>query len=212
MLERIREQLSPIRLQLDALLARARRAAEPALAQSRARYQKLEPRERVLVQIAAVIVGLFLAYNLVYAPIEGLRESLRDEARARQTELVTVRRLVENCLRLRTQLTEAEGRTVPPGKDFSLFSVIEGALTKSVGRAKIGSITPSERKISDQLMQHEVQLKLNDVSLAQIVDTLYGVRSLSVPVTVTSITITRREQNPHSYDVEFNCAAVGKNG
>jgi len=184
----------------------------PVLNDLRARYQKLEPREKILVQIAGSLLTVFLFYNLVYQPIVSMREGLETRIAARQRELVEVRRLSEVYAQLKLDLAAAEKRTVSPGKDFSLFSVVEGTLSKNVGRDKIGSITPADKRISNELMEYAVNVKLNDVSLAQLVDTLYEVKSLSVPVVVSNLNVKKRIQNPHSFDVDLTCSALGKNG
>jgi hypothetical protein len=100
---------------------------------------------------------------------------------------------------------------VPGGKDFSLFSVVEASFSKSLGHEKIASITPqADRKLPDGLVQYSVQLKLNDVSLAQIVDALYAVRTLPMPVGIGNLRIQRRMQNTHSFDVDLTCVALGR--
>jgi len=185
---------------------------DPIVSNLRARYQKLESREKVLVQIAGALFAVFILYNLVYGPIRNLQESLDSRIAARQKELAEVRRLSLVYSELKLDLAAAEKRTVSTGKDFSLFSVLEASLTKSVGRDKIGSITPADKRISDELMDYEVNVKLNDVNLAQLVDTLYGVKALTVPVIVSNLNIKKRPQNAHSFDVELTCSAVGKNG
>jgi len=185
---------------------------DPIVSNLLARYQKLESREKVLVRIAGALFAVFLLYNLIYGPIRNLQESLDSRIAARQKELAEVRRLSLVYSELKLDLAAAEKRTVSTGKDFSLFSVLEASLTKSVGRDKIGSITPADKRISDELMDYEVNVKLNDVNLAQLVDTLYGVKALTVPVIVSNLNIKKRPQNAHSFDVELTCSAVGKNG
>ncbi len=59
--------------------------------------------------------------------------------------------------------------------------------------------------------QYTIDLKLSGLSLAQIVDALYGVQTLSVPVTVSNLHIRQRTPDTHSYDVDMTCAALGKN-
>jgi type II secretory pathway component PulM len=184
---------------------------DPYVAQGRSRYQKLEPRERILVQIAGGLLGIFLIYNLIYTPIVDLSSGLQDKIAERQHDLAEVRRLAGTYAQLKVNLAKAEQRTVP-GKDFSLFSVIEASMTKSVGRDKIGSITPgSDRKLSDGFTEFSVQLKLANVNLAQLVDALYGINSLPEPIGVSNIRIQRRTPDTHSYDVDLTCVALAKN-
>jgi type II secretory pathway component PulM len=202
--ERVMDLLRPY-------LKLAAERVDPLIAQGRSRYEKLEPRERVLVQVAAGLLGVFLAYNLIYTPIVNLNSGLGDTIVQRQRDLAEVRRLAATYAQLKAELASAEKHTVPLGKDFSLFSVVEASMTKSVGRAKIGSITPgSDRKLADGFTEYSVQLKLDNVSLAQVVDALYGISSLSMPIGVSNIRIQRRTQDTHSYDVDLTCVALAK--
>jgi type II secretory pathway component PulM len=201
---RMMDSLRPLLKQLATLI-------DPYVAQGRSRYQKLEPRERILVQIAGGLLAIFLIYNLIYTPIVDLSSGLQDKIAQRQQDLAEVRRLAGTYAQLKVNLDKAQLRTVP-GKDFSLFSVIEASMTKSVGRDKISSIAPgSDRKLSDGFTEFSVQLKLANVNLAQLVDALYGINSLSVPIGVSNIRIQRRTQDTHSYDVDLTCVALAKN-
>jgi hypothetical protein len=193
-------------------LKQAATRVDPLIGQARGRYQKLEPRERILVQIAAGLVGIFLVYNLIYMPIVGLSSGLQDRIVQRQQDLAEVRRLAATYSQLKANLASAERHTVPLGRDFSLFSVVEASMSKSVGRDKIGSITPgSDRKLADGFTEYSVVLKLANVNLAQLVDALYGINSLSMPIGVSNIRIQRRTQDTHSYDVDLTCVALAKN-
>jgi len=193
-------------------LKQAAARVDPLIAQARSRYQKLEPRERILVKIAGGLVGVFLIYNLIYLPIVDLSSGLQDKIVQRKQELAQVRRLAANYAQLKSDLANAERHTVPLGKDFSLFSVVESSMSKSVGREKIASITPgSDRKLSDGFTEFSVQLKLENVNLAQLVDALYGINSLAMPIGVANLRIQRRTQDTHSYDVDLTCVALAKN-
>ena len=197
---------------LGPILKQGAARVDPILGQARGRYQKLEPRERVLVQIAAALIGVFLIYNLVYMPIVDLSSGLEDKIAQRQQDLTDIRRLAGTYAQLKADLAKAEQHTVPLGKDFSLFSVVEASMTKSVGREKIGSITPgSDRKLTEGFTEYSVQLKLDNVNLSQLVDALYDINSLPMPIGVSNIRIQRRTQDTHSYDVDLTCVALAKN-
>lgn len=192
--------------------ARVRAALAPALAAGRGRYQKLEPRERLLVQIAGALAALFILFNLVYLPILDALGGLGDRVQERQHDAVEVARMMRSYQRLRIDLATMRTRTVAASGDFSLFSVVEQALTRAPGKDKIGSITPAEKTIPGGMKQYTVELKLNALSLPQIVDTLYGLSALNVPVTVSTLHVTRRSQDQHTFDVEMTCVALGRSG
>ena len=215
MLDQLRQSFANVLAQVLEPLAPYRErvgdALRPAISQLQARYQKLEPRERTMVKLAGAVLGLFVAYNFIYMPISNWRDSIDTTLDTRRHEIGQVQHLVETYIERKKQLQQAERNTVPIGKDFSLFSVIEGSLTKSVGHDKIASINPdADRKLSDGFVQYSVDLKLQNVSLAQIVDALYGVKTLSAPVAVSNMRVTRRVQDPHTYDVEMTCIALAK--
>jgi hypothetical protein len=208
--------LGTIGARLSAVLrdgtARVRTALAPTVAAARGRYQKLEPRERVLVQIASALVALFIVFNLIYLPIQGALVGLGGRVQERQHDAVEVARMMRAYQRLRVDLATMRTRTVAASGDFSLFSVVEQALTRAPGKDKIGSITPAEKTLPGGMTQYSVELKLNALSLPQVVDTLYGLSALNVPVTVSTLHVTRRSQDQHTFDVEMTCVALGRNG
>jgi len=210
-----REYFAGLRQRISAFLEphtrRLRAQIDPYVAQARARYDKLEKRERLLVQVAVGLFALFVVYNLIYLPIAEYVEGLDERIAAREHDLAGVQRLVDTYATVKADLNAVQHNTVPGGKDFSLFSVVEASFSKSLGHEKIASITPqADRKLPDGLVQYSVQLKLNDVSLAQIVDALYAVRTLPMPVGIGNLRIQRRMQNTHSFDVDLTCMALGR--
>jgi type II secretory pathway component PulM len=212
-MNQLKKIIDGLRQAIDPYRERVLVAIRPYLAQLRSRYDKLESRERRLVQIAGAVFAIFLIYDFIYLPIANWQESLSNTVATRRREIGDVQHLVDTYVQRKTQLREAEKNTVPIGKDFSLFSVIEKSLTQSVGHDKIASITPgSDSKLSDGFTQYSVECKLQNVSLAQVVDALYGVKTLSAPVAVSNLRIQRRTPDVHSYDVELTCIALAKSG
>jgi len=138
---------------------------------------------------------------------------VENEIVQRQNDLEQVRRLAAEYAEMKSELTSAEKNTIPKASNFSLFSVLETSLSTSIGKEKIGSITPgSDRNLPDGFIEFSVQLKLQNVDLKQLVDALYGINSLEQPIGVESIRIQRRNQDPHTYNVDLTCVALAKNG
>jgi hypothetical protein len=132
-----------------------------ALAPLRIRYQKLEPRERVLVRILGLLLAIIVAYNFVYLPISGAVGSLGGRIQQRQRDAVEVAHMMRTYRQLRVDLATMRKRTVPAKSDFSLFSVVEQALSQSPGKDKIGSLTPADKPIPGGLTQYTVEADLN---------------------------------------------------
>lgn len=215
MLQRMRKIIGAaadaIGARLTPRLREFRTALAPARASMSARYRKLEPRERVLLQIAGGALALFLLFNLVYLPVQGALGGLGDRIQQRQHDAVEVAHMMRTYQRLRIDLATMRTRTVASSGDFSLFSVVEQALTRAPGKDRIGSITPAEKTLPGGMKQYSVDLKLNELTLGQVVDTLYGLSALNIPVTVSTLHITRRSQDTHTFDLEMTCVALGRN-
>jgi hypothetical protein len=208
-LEQLRHRIADF---LEPQVRSLRVRIDPVIAQARARYQKLERRERLLVQAAAGLVAIFLVYNLILMPVVDYVDGLDEQIAAREHDLAGIQRLVATYAMVKADLNAAQHDTVPGGRTFSLFSVVEASFSKTLGHEKIASITPeADKKLPDGLVQYSVQLKLSDVSLTQIVDSLYAVRTLGVPVGIANIHIQRRSPNTHSFDVDLTCVALGHN-
>ena len=133
--ERLLELLRP-------LMARGVALVTPYVSRARARYYKLDRRERMLVTAGAGFLALMIAYELVYLPITDFGTGVRDQIADRQREITQVQGAVQTYLRLKERLADARNRTAPDSPDFSLFSIVETALTQSVGRDKLISVTP----------------------------------------------------------------------
>jgi Type II secretion system (T2SS), protein M len=193
-------------------LARARELVTPYWRQTAEWYEKREPREKLLLQLLVGVVSIVFIYDAVYVTVREWREDLAQQVATRQHQVVRLAGMMRNYERLRLKLASTQRHTVPGGKDPALFSVVEMTLTNSVGRAKIGSMTPSEHQVPGGFEQYMVDVKLNEIRLAQIVDTLYSLQSLSVPISISNFQIHQHARDSNTFDVDLTCVALGKTG
>jgi hypothetical protein len=191
---------------------RARETLTPYWRQAAAWFEKREPREKLLLRALGGLGVLLFIYNAVYLPAREWREGLAERVATRQAQLFHLRGMMRTYERLRTELASTQKRTVPGGKDPALFSVLEMTLTNSVGRAKIGSLTPSEHEVPGGFEQYIVDVKLNEVALPEIVDTLYSLQALNVPISISNLQIHQHARDSHSFDVDLTCTALGRTG
>jgi type II secretory pathway component PulM len=184
----------------------------PYYRQLRTRYYKLERRERMLLQAAGAVLAVLIVYNLVYLPIVSYQAALADEVDARQRDLTEVRRMAATWRQVRTELTGLEKNTALTATDFSLPSALSNALNGVVENDKIAGINPLANKpVSEQFTQYGADLRLTGVSLAQLVDVFYKIKSIKEPVVVSNVSIRKHPADPHSYDVDMTCSVLGKN-
>jgi hypothetical protein len=194
----------------EGYLMRARAAVAPYWQRGAEWYEKREPREKILLRVLGAVGAIMFGYNAIYLPARTLRNSLADRVVTRQQQLSHLRSMMRSYERLQTELAATQKRTVTSGKDPALFSVLEMTLTNSVGRSKIGSITPAEHQLAGGFQQYSVDVKLSEIALPQIVDTLYELQTLKVPITISNFQIHQHAANAHSYDVDLTCVALAK--
>ena len=195
---------------LRPLFDRASAATRPLRERWHAFYDKREPREKLLLRLAGSLLGILFVYNFIYMPISDLGSGLDDLIDARRRDLIEIKGLMQSYDSLNRRMSSAQSRTLAGGPNFSLFSVLEQTLTTTAGRDRIGSINPSQKPVAGGFQQYSVDIKLTGISLQQIVDTLYGVQSLSMPITVSHLEIHEQAQNRRSFDVDMTCTALGK--
>ncbi|HLW71229.1 MAG TPA: type II secretion system protein GspM [Candidatus Binataceae bacterium] len=209
-LRRLAARAAALTQPLEPWFERAQKAIAPLWEAAATWFDKREPREKLLLRVLGAIVAVLVLYGFVYSPIVNLRQSLADRVITRRNDLLEVRRLVGVYERLQGELAAAQHRTVPNGPNFSLFSVVEQSLTKSVNRDRIVSLTPADHAVPGGFRQYTVEVKLTNITLPQVVDSLYGVQSLPMPVTVSNLQIRPHASDTHSYDVDMTCMALGK--
>jgi type II secretory pathway component PulM len=207
----VRKSIERMKTIVERESERSARLIAPARQIARGWYSKREQREKILLRLLGVVLGVIVLYNFIYLPFVSLGEGLGDRVATRQQQLVEVRAMMRSYQRFKVELAATEKRTVR-SRDFSLFSIIEQSLTKNVGRDKISSIAPSDRAVPGGFQLFTVDLKLAGLNLGQIVDVLYGVQTLPMPVTVSNLHVRQRTQDPRSYDVDMTCMSLGRNG
>jgi hypothetical protein len=201
---------SRLRSAAEPYLERARLAVMPYWRQARQWYERREPREKLLLRGLGGVVAILFVYNAVYVPARGLRDDLAERVAVRQSQVAQLHGMMRTYERLRAELASTQKRTVPAGHDPALFSVLETTLTNSVGRSKIGSITPAEHQLPGGFEQYTVDVKLSEIELPQIVDTLYSLQTLNVPISISNFQIHQHARDAHSYDVDLTCMTLGK--
>lgn len=193
-------------------LTRAQAFISPHYRKLRNRYYKFEKRERLLVKLACSAVGAFFVYNFIWTPIVSYQTDLEDEIVVRQHDLTEVPRMVVTYGQLEAEWNRLDKNTAPAG--FSLSSTLTTALN---GAVQIGNITGisnlPDKPISNQFIQHSAGLRLSGVSLTQLVDVLYRLKSIKVPPVVVSDLAIKKHgqgQDPRAYDVDMTCSVLGR--
>lgn len=165
-------------------------------------YQRLSSRERTLVGLAGGALVVILVYTLIWQPIEDQRVQLAKRIQVKQRELIEMQQMRETYLDLRSQFELRQKIIEKADPKFSLFPHIEATVSEVLGgRDKIVSMNPQNKDLGGVYKEESVELKLNGVSLQQLVDLMYHIEKSPQPLRLTRLQVKKRQRDATSFDV-----------
>ncbi|GIW43000.1 MAG: hypothetical protein KatS3mg077_0282 [Candidatus Binatia bacterium] len=172
-------------------------------------FDRLAPRERLLLLVAAVSTVLILGYSFVWDPLQVNKEQLARRISLREKELTELQRQRDYYLDLLRQL-EAYGDISEVDPNFNLLGYLQSVVTAAVSRDKIVSLNPTTRPKPEapEFLEEMVEIKLTQVALPQIVDLLHRVEKGEHPLHFSRVAIKKRMNDPYSFDVQAIVAVL----
>jgi hypothetical protein len=165
-------------------------------------YLRLSSRERTLVGLAAGAVVVIVVYTMIWQPIEDDRIQLARRIQVKQRELVEMQQMRDTYLDLRNQFELRQKIIEKADPRFSLFPHIEATVSQVLGgREKIVSMNPQNKDLSGVYREESVELKLNGVSLKELVDLMYQIEKGVQPLRLTRLQVKKRPREPQAFDV-----------
>lgn len=170
--------------------------------------KQLNQREKIAVGIGGGALFLFVLFQFIVFPLTDGRDKLIKRLSMREKAVVEMRVLQERYQKfteqsgsLASQLTQRE-----PG--FSLFSFLEKGAADSEVKEQIAYMKPSDSVASDQFKQSQVEMKLQAVSLKQLVTFLEHAESPEQLVGIDKITIQDNTKEEGTLDVTLQMVSV----
>ncbi|MEA2624506.1 MAG: ral secretion pathway protein [Candidatus Binatota bacterium] len=170
-------------------------------------YTRLAPRERLLVQIAAGVTALIIAY-LVVGSFHSAQAALRTRIAAKERQLEQIQELRRAYLQVKSQTERLTADYAERPQNFSVFSYLETAGTKTVTREKILAMSPSSKTVGDEFVEESVELRISGVTLPQMVGLLHQVENAPVPLRVSRLQMKKRFNEPYNFDVTMAVSTI----
>ena len=166
---------------------------------------RLSPRERWFVVVAGVLLAGILLLLFVIAPLVDMRDRLQARVATKERELTEVANLASTYEQLRREL-ERVGPV--SASTLSPFAFLEGLTTSTLGREKLAAINPIGHEERADGTQETIELKLNGVSLQELVDLLYKIDVSGTAMRCTTLAIKKRYRDPYTFDVTLTAIAL----
>jgi general secretion pathway protein M len=148
--------------------------------------KRLNPRERwVVLAGLLVLAGLIAWYGLLNPYLSTMR-SLERKIAASETNLERVTQMSEQILQLRQQLASAD-RQQSGGRP--LFSQVESIAEQTGVREQLLAMRPQPATTQGEFRQQLVEIRLEKLSLAQLVKLLHAIEYQSGGVQVKSLRV-----------------------
>lgn len=152
-------------------------------------WNRMARRERLMVgSLLAIVTGL-LFFSLVFAPLLESRQRLQKSVLKKQVELQKILVLQKEYQSLQHQTGNIQQRLTQRPENFSLFSFIEQQATFAGIKQQINYIKPSDVDSDGPLRESRVDMKLQEITMENLVDFLKAVESPANVVSVSRISI-----------------------
>ena len=167
-------------------------------------FNGLEARERILVSIVGALAIAGILYAIVVGPI--LRASQRGEARLATADqrLAVMQRLRRDYDDVKGRLADVEQR-IQRGAKSELRTTLESLAQQA--SVKVESMEPQASPAHPKYRETKVEVGLKNVTLAQTVHYLHQIDVAPQALSVKSLRIRTRAEQPDMLDVSFTVSS-----
>lgn len=153
---------------------------------------RINPRERRTLIVGGCLVVALLIYVLVVSPYLKAMELMDRQIARKSEELKDVLALQQDFFRLKekTKMLESMVRSTP---GFSLLSFLENLATKNQIKNQIAYMKPVTTASSERYRESSVEMKIEDITLKQLVDYLYGIEQSRESIRIKRLNIVKKK-------------------
>ena len=170
--------------------------------------RQLNQREKLSVGIGGGALFLFVLLQFIVFPLTDGRDKLTKRLSSREKAVAEMRVLQERYQTITQQSGSLASQLAQREPGFSLFSFLEQGAADSEVKEQIAYMKPSESLESDQFRQSQVEMKLQAVSLKQLVMFLEHAESPEQLVGIDKITIQDNSKDEGTLDVTLQMASI----
>ena len=152
-------------------------------------WERMARREKLSVGALVAIVTAILLFHFLFSPLLDSRQRLKQSLRNKKVELQEIRSLQKEYQALQHQTGNIEERITKRPKTFTLFSFIEQQAAAAKIKEQISYLKPSEIERDGPLNESRVDMKLQRITLADLVSFLKGLESPKHAVFINRISI-----------------------
>jgi general secretion pathway protein M len=168
---------------------------------------QLNQRERIFVIVGGVALVLALVYFAIVAPYRGALRNLDQQIATRSGQLQEVKLLQASYLDLKQQMSQVE-RLLDNRQGFSALTFIEGLVEQTAGRENLLSMRPQSPETRDEFIIDAVEIKLEKLTLEQVLELLVGIEEADAPMQVKNLYLKQRFDDRSRLDATITVTSL----
>ena len=174
------------------------------------RWQHFSQRERIIVAAGGALIGAALAFVIIIDPLMTSIDRLDRQARRKAKDSQELALVVQEYVVKQARITTLEQRMPSPPAQFSLLAFMEEATTTAQIRDRIVGMQPQAPIVVQGYQETAVDLRLDGVSLPQILALLVAIEQAPYDVQVHHLQMKPKFDNPVNLDATLRIVTYAK--
>ena len=174
------------------------------------RWQHFSPRERIIVSVGGAMVAAALVFLLIVDPLLASIDKLDRQAKRKAKDSQELALVAQEYVLKQARIAKLEQRMPSPPAQFSLLAFMEEATTTAQIRDRIVGMQPQAPIIVQGYQETSVDLRLDGVSLPQLLALLVAIEQAPYDVQVRHLQMKPKYDNPVNLDATLKIVTYAK--
>lgn len=174
------------------------------------RWQHFSQRERIIVAAGGAVVAATLSFLLIIDPLMATIDKLDRQARRKAKDSQELALVAQEYVVKQARIAKLEQRMPIPPAQFSLLAFMEEATTTAQIRDRITGMQPQAPIVVQGYQETAVDLRLDGVSLPQILALLVAIEQAPYDVQVHHLQLKPKYDNPVNLDATLRIVTYAK--
>jgi len=174
------------------------------------RWQHFSQRERLIVSAGGAMVAAALVFLLIIDPLMATIDKLDRQARRKTKDSQELALVAQEYVIKQARIAKLEQRMPTPPAQFSLLAFMEEATTTAQIRDRIVGMQPQAPTVVQGYQETAVDLRLDGVSLPQLLALLVAIEQAPYDVQVHHLQMKPKYDNPVNLDATLRIVTYAK--
>jgi general secretion pathway protein M len=174
------------------------------------RWQHFSPRERIIVAAGGAMAAAVLVFLLIIDPVMATIDKLDRQAKRKAKDSQELALVAQEYMVKQARIAKLEERIPSPPAQFSLLAFLEEATTTAQIRDRIAGMQPQAPIVVQGYQETAVDLRLDGVSLPQLLTLLMAIERAPYDVQVHHLQLKPKYDNPVNLDATLKIVTYAK--